>query len=578
MLRDQAPPWAALYPSQVPPSFEARSETALDAFALGVEERPDAPAIHFFDATLSFAEADAQANALAAALRELGVVPGDRVALYLQNDPQFVIGLHGCWLAGAIAVALNPMLAARELEYQLVDAEVSVVICLESLLPTVAAVRRHTRVDSVVVCSPHDYLERAVASLGERPEPVSGDLPRLAELLRRHEGERVPSAEVEAGDVALLCYTSGTTGPPKAAMLTHRNLVHAEAYQHAMAVGEDDVIVGGAPLFHVTGITGHIMLSRICRSPLVLFHRFEASEYLRMVERWRGTHSILALTAYIAILDHPDIGRRDISSLDRVFTGGAPVSPAVVERFEAVTGQYMHNTYGMTETSSATHIVPYGMRAPIDPATGALAVGLPAPNVDARIVDLEDGSELPPGELGEIKSMGPTVVPGYWNNPRQTAHALRDGFMHTGDVGVRDGDGWFYLVDRAKDLIVAGGYKVWPREVEDVIYEHPAVREVAVVGVADDYRGETVKAFVSPRPGATVTPEEIIEHCRAVMAAYKYPRQVEIVDQLPKTVTGKLARRRLREKEKADFRPRAEELPPIDQRVVFNEEDGLYAK
>jgi long-chain acyl-CoA synthetase len=318
------------------------------------------------------------------------------------------------------------------------------------------------------------------------------------------------------------------------------------------------------------------MLSRLCQAPLVLFHRFDAGEYLRMVERWQGTHSILALTAYIAILNHPDVERRDISSLNRVFTGGAPVSPAVVDRFEAVTGQYMHNTYGMTETSCATHIVPYGMRAPIDPASGALAVGLPAPNVEAKVVGLEDGKELPAGEIGEINSMGPTVVPGYWNNPEQTAHALRDGFMHTGDVGIRDEDGWFYLVDRAKDLIVASGYKVWPREVEDVIYEHPAVREVAVVGVADEYRGETVKAFVSLKPGVAATPAEIIDHCRAVMAAYKYPRSVEIVDELPKTVTGKLTRRTLREK--ADPRPRTGGLPPTDQRVVLNEEDGLYAK
>jgi long-chain acyl-CoA synthetase len=219
----------------------------------------------------------------------------------------------------------------------------------------------------------------------------------------------------------------------------------------------------------------------------------------------------------------------------------------MIARFEEVTGKYMHNTYGMTETSSPTHMVPYGMRAPIDPITGALAVGLPASNVYSAIADLETGALLGPGEIGEIISMGPDVVPGYWNKPAESAHALRGGVMHTGDVATRDVDGWFFLIDRAKDLIIVSGYKVWPRDVEDVLYEHPAVLEAAVIGVPDDYRGETVKAFVSLRPGyESTTAEELLAHCKELLSAYKYPRLLEIVPEIPKTATGKILRRELR--------------------------------
>ena len=300
-------------------------------------------------------------------------------------------------------------------------------------------------------------------------------------------------------------------------------------------------------MFHVTGITGHIAAARLNAAPMVMFHRFDPGEYLRWLEHWRGTFSILALTAYIAIINHPDLPTRDISSLTKVFTGGAPVSPAMIARFEEVTGKYMHNTYGMTETSSPTHMVPYGMRAPIDPITGALAVGLPASNVYSAIADLETGALLGPGEIGEIISMGPDVVPGYWNKPAESAHALRGGVMHTGDVATRDADGWFFLIDRAKDLIIVSGYKVWPRDVEDVLYEHPAVLEAAVIGVPDDYRGETVKAFVSLRPGyESTTVEELLSHCKELLSAYKYPRLLEIVPEIPKTATGKILRRELR--------------------------------
>lgn len=541
-------PWIKNYPPGMPASFESRVRNGVEMFDIGVQERPDAPAIHFFEQTMTHREEDGYAHALASALLDRGVVPGDRVGLYLQNDPQFVIALHAAWMVGAIVVTHNPMLKARELKYQLEDAGVRMIICLDSLYDTAGEGAKGTAVSDIISTSEFTFAgDEPPAILGERPASrVSSDA-TLEEIFATHAGRRVDPYSAEPSEVALLCYTSGTTGPPKAAMLMHMNVAYGEVYLQVGHVGPQDIVMAGAPMFHVTGITGHLAAARLNAAPMVMFHRFDAGEYLRMLEHWRGTYSILALTAYIAIVNHPDLPTRDISSLTKVFTGGAPVSPAMVERFEQVTGLYMHNTYGMTETSSPTHMVPPGTRAPIDPNTGAISIGLPVPNLFTAIVDLETGELLGPGEVGEIVSMGPDVVAGYWNRPEETEYALRGGVMHTGDVATMNEDGWFFLVDRAKDLIVVSGYKVWPRDVEDVLYEHPAVREAAVVGIPDEYRGETVKAVVSLRPGfEDTTPEEILAHCKELLSAYKYPRVLEIVPEIPKTTTGKILRREFR--------------------------------
>lgn len=538
-------PWLAIYPERLPADFEPSVRNGVELFARGSLLRPDAPAVHYFDASLSHRELDELARSLAAAFASLGVRRGDRVALYLQNVPQFVAALHAAWLLGAIVVPINPMLKERELAFQLADCRPSLLVCLESLHEIAAnvfdgIVLTTSELELLLSARPPALLE------GRRPSTAPGAAD-LLDLARRRRGERFEEADPEPDDIALLVYTSGTTGPPKAATNTHRNVCfNAEVFQRWMDLGDDDVVLGIAPLFHVTGLIAHIACARLATIPLVLSYRFDAAELLRLIERHRGTFAIGALTAFIALLDHPDRPQRDISSLTKVFTGGAPVAPAVVERFERATGVYVHNTYGLTEATSPTHLTPIGLRAPIDPATGALSVGVPVSGVDCRVVDTETGAELPAGEIGEIATRGPMVVPGYWERPEETAHAIRDGWLFTGDVGKRDERGWFYLVDRAKDLIVASGYKVWPREVEDVLYEHPAVQEACVVGVPDEYRGETVKAFVTLKPGAEATSVELIEHCKPLLAAYKYPRLVEIVDELPKTATGKVLRRELR--------------------------------
>jgi long-chain acyl-CoA synthetase len=544
-------PWLALYGEGVPEHIEPEFASGLEMFRAAVERAGARPLIHYFDAELSATDLDRLSDGLAVGLRNLGVEPGDRVAIYLQNVPQFVIALIAGWKLGAIPVSINPMLKQKELALILNDSGATALVLLEGLYDTVAReVVPDTTVRTVVTTSELDFIE------GDPPGPLAGverarhdGTHDLLELAREHEDESLDPVEPQAGDTALLTYTSGTTGPPKGAMNTHRNVVfNSQAYRDWIGLDDSDVALGVAPLFHITGLIGHIGVALLTPMPLLLGYRFDPAATLDQIERHAATFVVGAITVFTALMNEPSAGDRDLSSLDKVYSGGAPIAPAIVERFEQLTGAYIHNIYGLTETTSPSHGVPFGRRAPVDENSGALSVGVPIFDTDVRIVDEED-KELAAGEIGEIVTRGPQVVPGYWEKPEETENAIPGGALHTGDVGFMDEQGWFYLVDRSKDQINVSGYKVWPREVEDALAEHDAVREAAVVGVPDEYRGETVKAFVSLRPDARAEPDDLISFCKERMAAYKYPRQVEILDELPKTVTGKLLRRELRDRE-----------------------------
>jgi long-chain acyl-CoA synthetase len=547
-------PWLGRYPDHVPPDLTPPHPSAAAMFRAAARATPGAPAVHYFEDTITFAELDRASDALAAALADRGVGRGDRIAVDLQNVPQFPLALLGAWKAGAIVVPLNPMFKVQEVRYHLSDSGAKALIALESLFESVGREAiEGTEVQVAITTCELDQLRGgpppALAGIEKRRPEGSED---LLELVRRYEGRSLPDPGLGPDDVALLTYTSGTTGRPKGAMNTHRNLVfNSEVYRTWMRLGPGDVILGAAPLFHITGLVAHLGVAFLAGLPLVLFHRFEPGEALRMIERWRCTFTVAAITAFLATMAHPEIRVRDLSSFRKAYSGGAPVSPATVERFEQLTGAYIHNVYGLTETTSPSHAVPLGTRAPVDPEFGALSVGVPVPGTTVKVVGVETGREVPVGEVGELWTRGPGVVPGYWQRPEATAETFTDGYLHTGDVGRMDPEGWFYIVDRAKDMINASGYKVWPREVEDFLYQHPAVREAAVVGMPDPYRGETVKAFVSLRPGTSATPEELIAFCRERMAAYKCPRVVEIIDEVPKTATGKFLRRELRDRERA---------------------------
>lgn len=548
-------PWLKNYPEWVPHDLKITPGTALSDFRASVSRRPEAPAVYYFDHVITYGEIDRVSNSLAAAFCDLGLSKGDRIILNLQNVPQFLVALYAAWKLGAIVVPLNPMYKENELAYFCQDSGAKVFFTLDEIAKTLdLSFLRKTGIEKVVTTSPLDMLpsESEVPSLLKETRKISvhGTLDML-ELLKKYKGKEVNDHGLSPDDVAYLTYTSGTTGPPKGAMNTHRNIAfNARVYETMLRIDENDVVLGVAPLFHVTGEVAHLAIAALASIPVVLYYRFDPGETLRLIERWKVTMIVASITVYIALMNHPDIKKRDISSSVKAYSGGATVSAAVADQFEKLTGLYIHNVYGMTETTSPSHMVPWGKRAPVDPESGTLSVGIPVPNSFIKIMDLEGGSqEVAPGEIGEIVDSGPMVIPGYWKKPEETKHAIRDGWLYTGDVGKMNEDGWFYVVDRKKDLINVSGFKVWPREVEDVLYQHPSIREAAAVGVPDTYRGETVKAFVALKEGMekSVTPDEIISFCKARMAAYKYPRVVEIVSEIPKTLTGKFLRRTLRE-------------------------------
>jgi long-chain acyl-CoA synthetase len=514
-----------------------------------VGRRRDHALVHYFDESITAEQLDAWSDALAVALQERGAEPGERIAMYLQNIPQVFIAVLAAWKCGAVIVPCNPMLRERELTKILSDSGSRVLIAQEDLYADVArAALPATAVQHTITTSPFDLLKPGAPA----PRVLSGvrrmrhpNVPDLFELASAHAGQTPQPVEITGDDVAFMVYTSGTTGEPKAAMNTHRNVVFATAvYEHWIGLTPEDTILGLAPLFHVTGLIGHVTLAMLTASPLTLFYRFDVDEACRLAERHRATFTVSAVTAFIALLNSEAIGKYDLSSLTKVYTGGAPTPPGVLADWHGKTGTRIHPMYGLTEATSPTHMTPHNSIPPVDSRTGAMSVGVPVFNTDVRIVT-DAGYDAAPYEIGELVIAGPQIIPGYWQKPKETAASLSGGELRTGDVGFMDDEGWFYLVDRAKDMIVASGFKVWPREVEEVLYLHPAVREAAVIGISDPYRGETIKAVISLKAGHTITAEEIKAFARERMAAYKYPRVVEIVEDLPKTTSGKIMRRLL---------------------------------
>jgi long-chain acyl-CoA synthetase len=540
--------WQGLY-RDVPFTIEPAFRTGLDMFQATALSRPGAALVHYFDQSISVAQCDRMSDALAVALQELGVQQGDRVALFLQNVPQVLIAVLAAWKCGAAIVPCNPMLRERELAKVLTDSGSCLLVCQDDLFLGVArGTLPSTPVRHVITTSPLDFLDAAQpvpAVLAGVTRLRDTTIPDLLQMLERHEGQRPAPVPLSGDDVAFMVYTSGTTGAPKGAMNTHRNVVFATSvYERWIGLTDADTILGLAPLFHVTGLIGHVTLAMLTGSPLVLFYRFDAEEACRLTQMHRATFTVSAVTAFVALLGSDAMGRYDLTSLTKLYTGGAPTPPGVLDEWFARTRSKIHPMYGLTEATSPTHMTPFGCRPPIDPRMGVMSVGVPVFNTHVRVMR-DDGREAGPREVGELVIAGPQVVDAYWQKPAETAESLRNGELRTGDVGFVDEQGWFYLVDRAKDMIVASGFKVWPREVEEVLYLHPAVREAAVIGVPDPYRGETIKAVVSLRSGHHTTADEIKAFARERMAAYKYPRIVEIIDDLPKTTSGKIMRRLL---------------------------------
>ncbi len=557
-------PWLAHYDPGVPATLAFPDRSLAPLLDQSVRRYGARPAIEYFGASMDFTQLGALVDRFAHALVRLGVRRGDRVSLCLPNCPQFPIAFYGALKAGAVVVPTNPVYTAPELEHQFRDAGVTVAVVIEQALPTLAAVRSQTPVEQVIVTGVDDYFPRALAlayklnearaSIGKphvdmralRAAAGVADFKELLGATHDRQGFEVFALPEPAApdEIAVLQYTGGTTGLAKGAMLTHRSLaanaIQAWAWSQ-LTPGSRHKVLSIAPFFHVFGLTVCMNLSVIHGATMALLPRFHVADTLKAIEQSKPDLFPGVPAMYMALARAVERKQADLSSIQICISGSAPLPLEVQQQFESVSGARVVEGYGLTEASPVTHCNPvFG-----DRRIGT--IGLPLPDTDAAIRDPASGAFLPPGEQGELVVRGPQVMAGYWQRPEETADALRDGWLHTGDIAIMDADGYFRIVDRAKDMIIVGGLKVFPRQVEDVLFEHPKVLEAAVIGLPDARKGEMVVAYVVPKPGERVTPEELAAFSRERLAPYKVPRRFELRESLPKTIVGKVLRRRLKE-------------------------------
>jgi long-chain acyl-CoA synthetase len=557
-MAEVATPWLDSYPPGVPEHVDVPAGNLARLLADAARDFPSAPALHFQGRTVSYAQLAEQAWRFAGALAGLGVGKGTKVGLVLPNCPQAVIAFFGALRLGAVVVQNNPLYTERELGHQLADAGVEVVVCLDLAYERVKAVREATAIREVVVTSVLDELpavKRAIAPYTRKGKAAAQAIGRDEPVRRWRElvatvTTRAEEAEVDsASDLALLQYTGGTTGLSKGVMLSHANLRSNVEQVRAWFPDADpgrEVMMAVLPFFHVYGLTVSLLFGVRIGAALVLMPRFDLEQVLAAVDRHRPTLFPGVPTMYVAINNAAAKGGHDLSSIKACLSGAAPLPLEVAERFERYSGGRLVEGYGLSECS------PVALANPIYGKRKAGTIGMPLPDTRARVVDpAEPDRAMPTGEAGELAINGPQVMLGYWNRPEESAQVLHDGWLLTGDMAVMDDEGYFQIVDRKKDLIIAGGYNVYPREVEEVLHEHPKVLEACVAGVPDSYRGEMVKAFVVLRPGEEATTEEIRSFAKERLAAYKVPRAVEFREELPKTLIGKVLRRALVEEEQA---------------------------
>ena len=551
-------PWFAYYDPWVPKRLEYPEAPLQHFLSLSAKKCPNRKAIIFYGARLTYRMLDEAADRFAAALEDRGLKKGDRVSLFLPNCPQMVIAYYGTLRAGGVVVSTSPLYSATELEHQLNDSGAQTIVALSKLYPLVRKVAPRTSLKRILVTNIKEYFPPALrflfTILKEKKEGHRVVVERSAstELLTDvlASAPATPSnVEVRPDDPALLQYTGGTTGVAKGAVLTHRNLVANTLQAGAWLVKEPggmELFLGAVPCFHVYGMTVVMNLCISLGHTMVLLPQFKVKEVLETIAKYRPTIFPGVPTMYIAINNYPKVGKYDLRSIRACLSGAAPLPVEVQNRFETLTGARLVEGYGLTEASPVTHANPlYGARK-------LGTIGVPLPDTDARIVDLETGGRtLPAKDIGEVVVKGPQVMSGYWNRSDETAMVLKDGWLYTGDIGYMDEQGYFTIVDRKKEMIIVGGFNVYPRDVEEPLYEHPKVQEVVAVGLPDAYRGETVKVYIVLKEGQSATEQEIIEYCKARMAKYKVPTLVEFRKELPKTLVGKVLRRALREEELA---------------------------
>lgn len=545
--------WLNAYDTCVPKTIEYEEVFIPDYLDRSAEKFPGNTALIFEGYRISFQTLNVMVNTFAAVLRGFGVKRGDSVSILLPNIIPCVVAYYAILRMGAIAVMNNPLYSDRELEYQFNDSNSTLLVTLDILADRVVALRQRTMIKTIIYTSIGDYLPFAkkllfplVAKQRKLAADVNtaDDLYPFKDLLEKQQPDGVV-VDLNLDDVAMYQYTGGTTGVSKGVMLTHRNLScqvqQLKAWFPTFKLGEE-IMLGALPFFHMFGLSTSMNFAISMAWANILVPKPKSESLLENISKFRPTFAPMVPTMYMGMLNHPDLAAGDLTSIKGCFSGSSPLPVEVLNDFERTTGSIIVEGFGLTESSPVTHINPFsGGRKPG-------SIGVPVPDVECRIVNLDDGcTDMPVGESGELIIRGPQVMKGYLNRFDETEKNLTsDGWLHTGDIATMDQGGYFYIVNRMKDMIISGGYNVYPRDIEDVLYEHPKIQEACCVGIAHPKRGEAAKAFIVLKNGETVTQEEILDFCSTRLAKYKWPVEVEIMADLPKSTVGKVLRRDLK--------------------------------
>lgn len=547
--------WHKSYMPEVPKSITYEDIAMPEILARTARTFPDRTALIFMGKKIKYSELDRLAHRFANALRKIGIKQGERISILLPNIPQIVIAYYGIWRAGAIPVPNNPLYTDRELEHQFNDSGSTTLITLDLLAPRMLKLRLKTSIKQIISCHISDYL----------PFPIKQLFPYLKkDMYREFDPEKdcyeflelmksVPPADsgirMDMDELALIPYTGGTTGPAKGVALTHRNVSCITQNFKAWFYDVQESCereMGIFPFFHLAGFTCVMNSCILMGWSNILIPKPESKAVLDAILKYKATIVPAVPTIYTGLLGLPKFGKKDMSFVKGFFSGAAPLPGESIDKLKKATGADMIEAYGMTESTAMITVTPWRGKLKVG------SVGVPLPDTDLRIVDIQDGiTEMPIGKEGEIIFKGPQMLKEYYNQPKETANAIKNGWFYTGDIGRFDEDGYLYIVDRKKDMIIAGGFNIYPRDIDEVLFEHPKVLEACAIGVPDEYRGETAKAFVVPKPGETILEKELDLFCRERLTAYKVPKFYEFVDSLPKSAVGKILRKDLRAQELA---------------------------
>jgi len=545
-------PWVKSYDYNVPHTIQYPKIPVPSLVHLAAATFPQKAATNMYGSTLTFRQIRSQMLRMANALATFGVKKGDRVGIALPNCPQYVIAYYAALSAGAIVVNINPLYTYDELKFMMQNAGLDTLITFDMVLPVMRPLAKDLKLKNVIITKVTDYIQGMPVSTSKSLELEDG-WHHFSELIEKYTDERMPKVEINSADPALIQYTGGTTGVPKGAILTHGNVVGA-TFQGTLwgnsittyVPHAQRSVIGAIPYFHIYGNTFCMNWGMLNAATQVLFPRFELEEFMAVLGSLQEiTYFPTVPTMVTAIFSHAKATELDLGSRIRLLsTGGAPMPVELIARVKDM-GVFFNEGWGMSETASVGISIPILRHKPG-------SIGCPVPDNQVRLVDLDTGkNDVKQGEPGEILIKGPSVTVGYWNNPEESANQLKDGWLSTGDIAQMDEDGYFYIVDRKKDMIIAGGFNIYPREVDEVLYQHPKISEAVSAGVPDAYRGETVKAFIVLKPGEEATEKEIIEFCKQKLAPYKVPKLVEFRKELPKSAVGKILRKILRDEELA---------------------------